>query len=486
MPSLGDDTDFLKSLEHNECLSPKTETIEKDGNLMVAIMARGYKPADDQAQEAQHDILTNVEARFLTNHEVLRRVSSVLEAKIGPRPSVGEAPRGVELPYHNPGAVSIVFRILHGEKPPKWKDGLTVPVLYAVTTFSALYKLTPSLQLTIMKTLDKKLAETQVELSKCQEEHFKTRSEELKLDLCSRCAALDLRIEKFLIDSNPFNEATHRWDYANADRMKTHGSSHFTLKTGISPQEFADVNELRAKGKQCQFCKLASTAIARYSRGNIPGNTKCFLTWQVDGRGDDTVRKRPRGGDTARRIINKTRRLRLSWGEDVNKGQVYLVLAAPNNAPSIGIEAPAPWGMDTQSLGREFHDDIEKQALIKSWLDLCHNEHGDTCSETHGKSVDHLNLVRESYFGVIDVVDMQLKSLPIENGTPARYVALSYVWGSDRKEPRYMTTITTVMTHIRHGGLSYAWAKLPKTIQDAILLWTACRKATSASYAANS
>ncbi|KAI1213757.1 uncharacterized protein F4807DRAFT_408955 [Annulohypoxylon truncatum] len=33
-----------------------------------------------------------------------------------------------------------------------------------------------------------------------------------------------------------------------------------------------------------------------------------------------------------------------------------------------------------------------------------------------------------------------------------------------------MSTQKTATTHIEYGGLSYAWVKLPKTIQDTILL----------------
>ncbi|RYP66470.1 hypothetical protein DL770_008792 [Monosporascus sp. CRB-9-2] len=270
---------------------------------------------------------------------------------------------------------------------------------------------------------------------------------------------LDLGIDKFII-SSPSKTTPQPRDHTNANKLKAGGNSNFTLKTGIRPQLFAELGQLRDNRSQCQFCNFVSNAVERYSRRDIPRNTKCFLTWQVDGRCEDT----------AGRVINKTRRLRLSWAGDVNDGQVYLVLAAPTNTPSTGLDSPAPWVKGAHSLGREFHDQAEKQALIKSWLDLCHKEHGDTCRETHGTTEDHLKLVGETYFGVIDVVDMQLKALPIDNGRPARYVALSYVWGGNRKEPRYMTTISTVMTHIRHGGLSYAWAKLPKTIQDAILL----------------
>ncbi|KAI2462737.1 heterokaryon incompatibility protein-domain-containing protein [Annulohypoxylon bovei var. microspora] len=277
--------------------------------------------------------------------------------------------------------------------------------------------------------------------------------------LCSRCAKLDLRTEKFII-KNRTTTIPHRRNHSDFDIMEMTVDSNFALRTGELPHEFASLDQLRANSIQCHFCSFISNAVERYSGHDIPGNTKCYLTWQIDGRGEDTEK----------RTINRTRRLRLSWGSDVHNGQVYLVLAASNDALRTGLYPSSPMAKGTYSLGREFHDQTEKQALIKSWLDHCHKEHDATCSETHGTVEEHLKLVKETYFGVIDVVDMQLKSLPIENNIPARYVALSYVWGSDQKKPRYMSTQKTAMTHIEHGGLSYAWSKLPKTIQDAILL----------------
>jgi hypothetical protein len=37
--------------------------------------------------------------------------------------------------------------------------------------------------------------------------------------------------------------------------------------------------------------------------------------------------------------------------------------------------------------------------------------------------------VEWTYFGVVDVDDMQHKALPMTDGKPSEYVALSYIWG---------------------------------------------------------
>ncbi|KAL2292367.1 hypothetical protein FJTKL_09345 [Diaporthe vaccinii] len=81
-------------------------------------------------------------------------------------------------------------------------------------------------------------------------------------------------------------------------------------------------------------------------------------------------------------------------------------------------------------------------------------------------------LVQATYFGVIDVLDMQLKPLPLAaDGSPEKYVALSYGWeNTANPQGRHITTRVNVMSRIQPMGLRKDWAVLPKTIQDAMLL----------------
>jgi len=207
-------------------------------------------------------------------------------------------------------------------------------------------------------------------------------------------------------------------------------------------------------------------AIDRYSgRGAVETSADIYLTWEVDGR------QRAAESD---RLINRTRRIRLTWKEKDGKEEtVYLVFVAPTGARRLNSDAYASKATETHFLGRGLFDTREKQALMKSWIDLCVGKHGLGCQNKHGKSSEFRQLVKSTYFGVIDVIDMQLKPLPFVNGQPERYVALSYVWGgghpSTSQKP-YTTTRANVMVHIQHGGLEKAWDKLPRTIQDTILL----------------
>ncbi|KAJ6103375.1 hypothetical protein N7486_005802 [Penicillium sp. IBT 16267x] len=147
------------------------------------------------------------------------------------------------------------------------------------------------------------------------------------------------------------------------------------------------------------------------------------------------------------------------------------MLVAPHDPLRPNSDASAKYQIANHFLGRGFGDQKEKQALIKSWIDLCVKDH-ELCRDNHDTDTAFEDLVKQSYFGVVDVVDMQLKSLPQKkNGSLEPYVALSYVWGQKAQdEPPYITNRRTVMTHILHGGLETAWEKLPRTIQDAMLI----------------
>jgi hypothetical protein len=85
-------------------------------------------------------------------------------------------------------------------------------------------------------------------------------------------------------------------------------------------------------------------------------------------------------------------------------------------------------------------------------------------------------MTSHAYFGVIDVLNMQLTQLPKpisfdtarrhRSGLPAaqtvpQYVALSYVWGNT---PSYRTLLENVKEHRMHGGLDKVFHKLPKVI----------------------
>ncbi|KAK0747230.1 heterokaryon incompatibility protein-domain-containing protein [Apiosordaria backusii] len=245
-------------------------------------------------------------------------------------------------------------------------------------------------------------------------------AEDDEAKLCDECKELDLGVHKFVISAS-------RGISRGAQRAGNHGNGDSSgirsvqMNSGNIRSVFATYGKVQERSEECQFCGLARRAVERYSAGDrVDSSTDLLLTWEVDGR--------QRIGDN--RIVNRTRRIRLSWREKSGKDQtVYLVFVAPTGARRLN-------------------------------------------SDAHGTRQEFRELVQGTYFGVIDVIDMQLKALPIVNNEPEHYVALSYVRGNSTTvgERPYITTRANVMVHIQHGGLEHAWDLLPRTIQDVILL----------------
>ncbi|GKZ26586.1 hypothetical protein AbraIFM66951_002815 [Aspergillus brasiliensis] len=283
--------------------------------------------------------------------------------------------------------------------------------------------------------------------------------EEPKTLLCDQCLTLDLRVDKFIIEAGPsLLDISKYTQYYQPRKSK----GQFRVKSGRDWEHFSTLQKLSERRQTCPLCDLIYRAISRYGK-NIDDATSCSLSWEVHGR-------EPEG--SGKGFVNKTRRLKLIWGEiSGHQREVYLMLVAPHDPLQPISDASAKYRKGNHFLGRGFEDRKEKQALMKSWIDLCVKDH-ELCRDNHGTDEEFKDLIKQSYFGVVDVVDMQLKSLPLKSdGSPEPYVALSYVWGQKvQDEPTYTTTRRTVMTHILHGGLETAWERLPQTIQDAILI----------------
>jgi Heterokaryon incompatibility protein (HET) len=210
------------------------------------------------------------------------------------------------------------------------------------------------------------------------------------------------------------------------------------------------------------------------------------MNWEVDGReGSQGLAK------------GRTRRIHLKWQSKTLQDDAlmdsYLVFMAPERYSRFNSDAQHVWGDEALFLGRSIGHSCGNQALVKSWLDLCRDSHHGPCKAT-GEWVEEFDsMIEESYFGVIDVVDLQLTTLPrypdpdtaevrsVDSTSytyssssagdttkrRAPYVALSYVWAKSGPPP-YVTTIENIMRHRTHGGLEQFLPSLPQVIQDAI------------------
>jgi len=98
--------------------------------------------------------------------------------------------------------------------------------------------------------------------------------------------------------------------------------------------------------------------------------------------------------------------------------------------------------------------------LVKKWIKLCQENHGDECHDVWRKD-DGEDKNLPGYVRLVDVVSMTL--VPARSG--CRYVALSYVWGNVSTEYRTMTD--NIAERSIPGGLNTA--TFPETITDSIL-----------------
>ena len=303
-------------------------------------------------------------------------------------------------------------------------------------------------------------------------------------ELCQICKSLHLGVHRFKVGSPSFSQGGN-------------GSSERMLRSSTTSQRLGSLLEIRTRSSVCPFCALVRDSVEeqhespRTAADQSPAvddpaeqqlqQAVCTLTWEIDGREAASSR---RSGIIPRNLVRGlTRRIHLRWNHP-RLSDAYLVYVAPETYSWTTSDADRVWDKGSLFLGRSVSYHSENQALIKSWLDLCQATHRGPCRHKteHGSLSDRFyEMISSSYFGVVDVINMQLTGLP---GSIVRrhghhhqrpepryhepYVALSYVWGIDKEA--HTTLTNNVMLHRMHGGLERVLHKLPRVIQDAISL----------------
>ncbi|KAI9685988.1 MAG: hypothetical protein M1822_003971 [Bathelium mastoideum] len=200
--------------------------------------------------------------------------------------------------------------------------------------------------------------------------------------------------------------------------------------------------------------------------------SQCLMSWQLDGR-----QMKASASEKAQSVQGSTRRIHLQWNDKRLK-DAYLVFVAPERYTMTPSDAQRVWGEEQLFMGRKIDTEAGIQARIKSWLDLCKTQHHGPCSpmdeDVHSDVDVHpgleprfMDMLTHSYFGLVDVNNMQLVGFPTrteESGLPP-FAALSYVWG---KTLAYRTTTENVLLLRTHGGIEKVLKQLPTVITDAI------------------
>lgn len=281
--------------------------------------------------------------------------------------------------------------------------------------------------------------------------------------LCTSCSRLDLSASRFIIDTAPLKATNEVRNYY------LRKSRPVALPDAYSPSttfRLGTLSDIRWRSLKCSFCALVKKGLPQDVldeledvKGNevhAPLDAVLTATWEIDGRA------RPGTQD----MVSRTRRLHLRWSDEA-LDEAYVVFAPSGRYTRPFSDAPSVYPNDALFLGREINSTGKNRALMKSWLDLCLQKHGDLCSNVAEPSERFRQMLQSSYFGVIDVFTLQLTDLPQTREGSAPYAALSYVWG---KEERYTTMLENVMKHRTPGGLEIIVHRLPQAIQDAITL----------------
>ena len=270
--------------------------------------------------------------------------------------------------------------------------------------------------------------------------------------------------------------------------------SDISLKSRSTRTLLGSLADVQSRSEKCPFCFLVIQSTLPVDNIRTYDSAKCYINWELDGRAFSHDHDGTADG--------RTRRIHIVW-DDKRLKDSYLVFVAPERYLRPNSDARPVWGNEALFLGRTIDTEMGNQALIKSWLDLCRKTHQGPCRDdtTMESSLEFGDVISQSYFGVIDVLDMQLTSLPFktnmaysdmvvphqhENGyesvpiqqvresrpflrrtTHEPYIALSYVWGEGKP---YMTKLSNIMLHRNHGGLERNLEDLPRVFHDAFNL----------------
>ncbi|KAI1276531.1 heterokaryon incompatibility protein [Xylaria sp. FL0933] len=298
--------------------------------------------------------------------------------------------------------------------------------------------------------------------------------------LCATCQSLQLGVHRFKVQGPT---SSQRPGLASTNRILQ--SSSTSTRLGV-------LTDIKTRASTCPLCALIFESVGEvWQQHQLQAEEKekqkllqasCVLTWEIDGREGARANRLGRSSNMVRGL---TRRMHIRWSHP-SLSDSYIIYVAPESFSTTTSDADRVWDKSSLFLGRKVTEHIENQALVKSWLDLCLKTHRGPCRHENNNICpqDFHDMVAHSYFGVIDVLNMQLTQLPSKpdpDYEPPRnergrikcarvyepYVVLSYVWGVDSA---YTTTTENVMLHRMHGGLENVIQKLPEAIKDAIEL----------------
>ena len=238
---------------------------------------------------------------------------------------------------------------------------------------------------------------------------------------------------------------------------------------GASTFRFASMKSLGKWSRfdrrtHCPFCRLVEACVFSLAIQRLPSssatirlaNEKSWVLSSIhenyDGRRSEQYSNKWDLEEEARRThSNHAFRFLISWDGCTRPGEIqYLAHRDPPDR--------------RQFFGRRVDPDNVNWDVIKSWLHTCDRFHHGTC-DSPGLASDRL----PRHLRVIDVDEWCIVNAPRDRHF--EYVALTYVWGTER-EMGWRMPFTTRSHVRRHRGPGECVvdlpARLPRTIADAI------------------
>ncbi|KAG2089245.1 heterokaryon incompatibility protein-domain-containing protein [Suillus discolor] len=259
----------------------------------------------------------------------------------------------------------------------------------------------------------------------------------------------------------------------NPDQPPTHGQRDLTVTStllchvctnldfhkifldGILPKEeipLGSLSSILEKSYQCSFCRLISFHVRRtWKLDEVPHVDLSGLGLGVYSKNCGCIRK------PFYQPEFRCHRLHVVKTKDTG-GLWKKYLALGEGSPLIIHllqEDAFKFGRPADLHGRRVKNTVDID-LMRKWISLCQENHGDKCG-----NVWKMHRKLPGFVRVVDVVSMAVVLAP----SGCRYLTLSYVWGSIGAE--YWTTKGNIAERSTPGGLNAL--NLPETIADSIL-----------------
>lgn len=230
---------------------------------------------------------------------------------------------------------------------------------------------------------------------------------------------------------------------------------HKIFLDGIPPKEeipLGSLSSILEKSYQCNFCRLISFHVRRtWKLDEVPHVDLSGLGLGVYSKNCGCIRKpfyQPEFRCYRLHVI-KTKDVGGLWKKHLalGEGSPLIIHLLQEDAFKFGRPADLH--------GRRVKNTVDI-GLVRKWISLCQQNHGDKCG-----NVWKMYRKLPGFVRVVDVISMAV--VPVPSGW--RYLTLSYVWGGIGAE--YWTTKGNIEERSTPGRLNAL--NLPETITDSIV-----------------